>query len=158
KRQRVVRFIDFPHAHRFADSQEEEDDAPKEAGGKLRGDPLHPLAVAAGYGDTERWWDHLVESRQGKDIGVFGAVQEMMAAVRAELQWPEPLTERRREAHMRKCIRAARTEGFARIAVVCGAYHTPALAQMPPAKQDDELLRGLPKVKTASAWVPWSYE
>jgi hypothetical protein len=163
ERQRPVRFIDLPHTHRFADSQEVEDDAPKdEADGKesgeLRADPLRPLALAAGYGDTERWWDHLVESRQGSDLEVFGAVHEMMSAVRSELQWPEPLTERRREAYMRKSIRTARSEGFARIAVVCGAYHTPALAQMPSAKQDDEVLRGLPKVKTAAAWVPWSYE
>ena len=158
KRQRVVRFIDLPHTHRFADAQEQEDDARGDGEGVLRGDPLRPLAMAAGYGDTERWWDHLIESRQGRDLDVFGAVHEMMAAVRSELALPEPLTERRREAFMRKSIRAARAEGFTRIAVVCGAYHTPALAQMPPARQDDDVLRGLPKVKTAAAWVPWTYE
>ncbi len=59
---------------------------------------------------------------------------------------------------MRKCIRSADAEGFERIAVVCGAYHTPALADMPPARHDDDLLRGLTKVKTEAAWVPWSYE
>lgn len=153
-----VRFIDLPHGHRFADSQEEEDDAPGGEANDLRTDPLRPLAVAAGFGDTERWWDHLIESRRGTDLDVFGAVHDMMATLRSELKLPEPLTERRREAYMRKCIRAARAEGFARIAVVCGAYHTPALAELPPARQDDEFLRGLPKVKTAAAWVPWSYE
>ena len=157
-RGRTLRFIDLPHVNRFADLQEEQDDAPEGDEARLRGDPLRPLAVAAGYGDTERWWDHLVESRQGTDLDVFGAVHEMMSALRTELKWPESLTERRREAWMRKCIRAARTEGFERIAVVCGAYHTPALAQMPPARQDDETLRGMAKVKTAAAWVPWSYE
>jgi len=157
-RQRTVRFIDLPHVNRLADAQEDQDDASASEEGSLRGDPLRPLAVAAGYGDTERWWDHLVESREGADLDVFDAVHEMMSALRFELKLPEPLTERRREAWMRKCIRAARTEGFARIAVVCGAYHTPALAEMPPARQDDETLRGMPKVKTAAAWVPWSYE
>ena len=157
-RERALRFIDLPHVHRFADSQEERDDAPVSEEETLRGDPLRPLAVAAGYGDTERWWDHLVESRQGADLDVFGAVHEMMSALRAELKLPAALTEQRREAWMRKCIRAARTEGFLRIAVVCGAYHTPALAEMPPARQDDETLRGMAKVKTAAAWVPWSYE
>ena len=157
-RERALRFIDLPHVHRFADSQEERDDAPVSEEETLRGDPLRPLAVAAGYGDTERWWDHLVESRQGADLDVFGAVHEMMSALRAELKLPAALTEQRREAWMRKCIRAARTEGFLRIAVVCGAYHTPALAEMPPVRQDDETLRGMAKVKTAAAWVPWSYE
>jgi hypothetical protein len=156
--ERAVRFIDLPHVNRFADSQEEQDDAPASDGDTLRADPLRPLAIAAGYGDTERWWDHLVESRQGADLDAFDAVHEMMSALRTELKLPESLTERRREAWMRKCIRAARTEGFERIAVVCGAYHTPALAQMPPARQDDETLRGMTKVKTAAAWVPWSYE
>ena len=157
-RERALRFIDLPHVHRFADSQEERDDAPVSEEETLRGDPLRPLAVAAGYGDTERWWDHLVESRQGADLDVFAAVHEMMSALRAELKLPAALTEQRREAWMRKCIRAARTEGFLRIAVVCGAYHTPALAEMPPVRQDDETLRGMAKVKTAAAWVPWSYE
>ena len=151
-RQRALRFIDLPHVYRFADSLEEQDDA------SLRGDPLQPLAVVAGYGDTERWWDHLVESRQGDDLDVFDAVHEMMSALRTELKLPAPLLEQRREAWMRKCIRAARAEEFTRIAVVCGAYHTPALAEMPAAKQDDETLRGMGKVKTAAAWVPWSYE
>jgi hypothetical protein len=150
ERKRTLRFIDLPHVNRFADSQEEDE--------ARQSDPLQPLAVAAGYGDTERWWDHLVESRRGADLDVFGAVHEMMSAVRTELQLPESLTERRREAWMRKCIRAARSEGLERIAVVCGAYHTPALAEMPPARQDDDTLRGMAKVKTAAAWVPWSYE
>jgi hypothetical protein len=158
-RQRAVRFIDLPHTHRFADAQADaEEKEPETEEAALRGDPLRPLAVAAGYSDTERWWDHLVESRQGKDLDVFDAIHEMMCSLRSELKLTEPLVERRREAYMRKSVRAARAEGFERIAVVCGAYHTPALAELPPARQDDELLRGLPKIKTAAAWVPWSYE
>jgi hypothetical protein len=155
-RQLVVRFIDLPHAHRFAEAPEAQQQAEKEDA--QRGDPLKPVAIAAGYSDTERWWDHLVESREGRDIEVFTALHEMMCAVRAQLGVPEPLHEQRREAYMRKSIRAARREGYEKIAVVCGAYHTPALAQMPPAAKDDELLRGLPRIKTSAAWVPWSYE
>jgi hypothetical protein len=153
----TVRFIDLPHTFRLADSQEQSDDTAA-AEMPARADPLEPMAIAAGYGDTERWWDHLVESREGKDLEVFDAIHEMMTAVRAQLDLPMPKTEQRREAFMRKSIRAAKSEGFERIAVVCGAYHTPALADMPPAKHDDEILRGLPKVKTSAAWVPWSYE
>ena len=152
----AVRFIDLPHSNRFADSQEADDDAERMASG--RGDPLKPMAIAAGFSDTERWWDHLVESREGKDLEVFAAIHEMMCALRSQLALPESVSEQRREAHMRKSIRAARAEGHERIAVVCGAYHTPALAEMPAAKQDDALLKGLPKMKTSAAWVPWSYE
>lgn len=152
-----VRFIDLPQAARIAGSQEEGDDTadPQAA---ARGDPLKPMAIAAGYGDTERWWDHLVESRDGKDLEVFAAIHEMMCALRVQLELEPSQLEQRREAFMRKSIRAAKAEGFERIAVVCGAYHTPALADMPPARQDDEILRGLTKAKTNAAWVPWSYE
>lgn len=123
-----------------------------------RTDPLAPIALAAGYTDAERWWDHLVESRGGDDSQVFLALHELMTAVRAELRREESLEERRREAHMRRCIRAARSAGHARIAVVVGAFHTPALDPLPPAREDDALLKGLPKVKTQAAWVPWTYE
>ncbi len=41
------------------------------------------MAIAAGYSDTERWWDHLVESREGKDLDVFEAIHEMMSALRS---------------------------------------------------------------------------
>ncbi len=124
----------------------------------MAGDPLKPMAIAAGYSETERWWDQLVESRDGRDLEVFDAIHEMMGAVRAQLRvasFADGAAARGVHAQEPPC---AKSEGFERIAVVCGAYHTPALAEMPPAKHDDELLRGLPKVKTSAAWVPWSYE
>jgi hypothetical protein len=158
-RQLPVRFIDLPQSLRMVESAgTSQPTQPVEEEPERHSDPLAPMALAAGYGDTERWWDHLVESRTGQDIEVFKAVHEMMAALRTELADPVPLIEQQREAHMRRCIRAAGAEGFASIAVVCGAWHTPALATMPAAKHDDALLKSLPKVKTAAAWVPWSYE
>jgi hypothetical protein len=153
---RPVRFIDLPQALRLR--EESADATATDDDDEPRGDPLAPMALAAGYGDVERWWDHLVESRAGHDLDVFKATHEMMSALRAEIAEPPPLVERQREAHMRKCIRAAIAEGHARIAVVCGAWHTPALATMPSAKSDDALLKSLPKVKTAAAWTAWSYE
>ena len=68
----------------------------------------------------------------------------------------DPLEERR-EAYMRRCIRQARKEGYERLAVVCGAWHAPALAEMPPASHDAKLLTGLPKVKVSATWIPWTY-
>src|SRR5262249_58135717 len=73
----------------------------------------------------------------------------------------EAQREAQREAWMRKTIRAAAQEGFKRIAVVCGAWHAPALTidagNTPSAKEDEELLKGLAKVKTQATWTPWTY-
>lgn len=63
-----------------------------------------------------------------------------------------------REAYMRRAIRAALDAGAQRVAVVCGAWHTPALAA-PAASvdRDDALLAQLTAVETEGAWVPWTY-
>lgn len=119
-------------------------------------DPLGALAAAAGYSDGERWWEHMVEQRRdGADL--FAAVTEAMAALREDAPEPANKREALREAWMRRSIRAARREGFGRIAVVCGAWHAPALAAPGDAKADDQLLKGLPKIKTAAAITPWTY-
>lgn len=63
-----------------------------------------------------------------------------------------------REAHMRQVLRKARRDGARRIAVVCGAWHAPALQEpLGPAAADLRLLKGLPKVKAALTWVPWTH-
>jgi hypothetical protein len=154
-----VRFIDLPQSIRMAaDSDPPSDGGSAERAAGVREDPLLPMAQAAGYADAERWWDHLVESRSGNDTEVFTALHELMTAVRGQLPAETSAVELRREAHMRRSIRTAKAQGFLRIAVVCGAYHTPALDPLPVARDDDALLKGLRKVKTSAAWVPWSYE
>src|SRR5439155_14371984 len=90
-------------------------------------DPLRWLAEAAGYNDSERWWEHIVEERQN-DTDVFGAILEAMTALRREVEKEKttthdsPLTkhEAQREAWMRRTVREAGREGFENIAVVCG--------------------------------------
>jgi hypothetical protein len=118
------------------------------------------LAAAAGYSDGERWWDHMVEHRRD-GAGLFAGILEAMAALRADTPpRPDPHEaheEALREAWMRKTIRQARKEGFERIAVVCGAWHGPALAEMPPAKEDDALLKGLPSLPVQATWIPWTH-
>lgn len=123
-------------------------------------DPLGLLAEAAGFSDGERWWDHLIESRRGNDVEVFTAIREAMTALRDELPAANDLRERRREAYMRKTLRTTLKEGFERIAVVCGAWHAPALdpTRFRAAAHDNDLLAGLGKVKTAAAWSPWTYD
>ena len=60
---------------------------------------------------------------------------------------------------MRRGIRQAAKDGFTNVAVVCGAWHAPALEQLPSAAEDDRTLKALPKpVKTAAAWVPWTFD
>ncbi len=165
-----VRFMDLPQAHDLALRDAETGPTPVEDEGdlvvsseeSLTGDPLDWLGRAAGYGDGESWWNHLVEERRdGDSVGLFAAIQEAMTVARAE--FPRKLNshsshrEALREAHMRKTIRDAVKEGFQQIAVVCGAWHVPALAEMPSAKSDNDLLKGLPKVKVAATWAPWTY-
>ena len=58
---------------------------------------------------------------------------------------------------MRAGLRAA-LRHHERVAVVCGAWHVPALtAPLPTAASDAAILRGLPKVKVAMTWVPWTH-
>ncbi len=124
----------------------------------IRRDPLRWVAEAAGYGDGERWWEHLVEQRQDSRE-LFQAILELMTALRteADAQSPPDQREQQREAAMRTQLRAARKEGRERIAVVCGAWHAPALANPPLAREDIARLKGLPKRKLAATWTPWTH-
>ena len=140
---RPVRFIDLPAAHSLAGQDEEDSPSVR--------DPLAQLAAAAGYGDVERWWDDLVEHGTSD---VFEAVEEAMAAVR-ETSPPPGARELQREAAMRRALAAVVADGFGRVAVVCGAWHVPAL-RVPPSAADAAALRGLAKGKVAMTWVPWS--
>jgi len=163
-----VRLCDLPQSHRLAVA-DAADDAPVDEQAKveanieaetappaLRADPLAWLAEAAGFSDSDTWWDHLVEQRSDS-LDLFDAIAEMMTVVREQIGTPDDMLEGRREAYMRNMIRAAEKEGRQRIAVVCGAWHVPALARMPTAKSDNDLLKGLPKEKLAATWTPWSY-
>jgi hypothetical protein len=159
-----IRFCDLPAAHQLALAER----------GKAepRTDPVSELAEAAGYDDPERWWEDVVEHVPG--TAVFAALAEAIAFLRAEDGEPDP-RDAIREAYMRKVLRRTLKDGYQRIAVVCGAWHVPALLpcaaaaaglpcaaaaagqDLPSAAADDRLLRGLPKVKASLTWVPWTY-
>ena len=134
-------------------------------------DPVAALARAAGHDDPERWWEDVIEHRLPQEHGrtddplaPFEAVAEAMAVLREQGMvgvaagrggWRDDAL---REACMRQQIRAARRAGHTRIAVVCGAWHVPALARMPTVAHDRELLKSLPrKPKTEITWVPWTH-
>ncbi|WP_063774846.1 DUF5682 family protein [Kitasatospora azatica] len=156
-----VRFIDLPAAATFALMTDGSSDQALE---RLV-DPIAALAAAAGQSDPEAWWEDVVEHRTpGEDpLAPFTAVAEAMAVLRGEdpVGTPGSPGVRRddlREAHMRQQIRAARRAGHRRIAVVCGAWHVPALAALPAAGADRALLATLPKKpKTEITWVPWTH-
>ena len=121
-----------------------------------RTDPIAELARLAGYADPEAWWEDAVELRLDGDP--FDPLAEAIGLLRETAPETDERT-LRREAHMRKVLRAARRRGHERIAVVCGAWHAPALrGRLPAAKADNALLTGMPRVKTQLTWVPWTHQ
>ncbi|MET7797177.1 DUF5682 family protein [Streptomyces decoyicus] len=179
-----VRFIDLPAAHSLAMREEGEaaDGEPadggtadgsgeQEAGAEadVRVDPVRVLAEAAGYDDPERWWEDVVEHRAGRAgagsgggpgadaLAPFAALAEAMGALRETYGDGGHDRDPVREAHMRLRLRAARREFGDGIAVVCGAWHVPALAHRTTVAADRQLLKGLPKAKVAVTWVPWTH-
>lgn len=150
-----VRAIDLPMANTFAGAAGGDDAAAELVADAAPPDPLRALALAAGDTDPERWWEDVIEHR-GDGAPAFESVAEAMTAARDGTV--TSMGEERREAHMRRAIRAAIKDGHESIAVVCGAWHVPALDVAAHAvKTDTATLRGLPKVKVAAAWVPWTH-
>jgi hypothetical protein len=171
--------FDLPQAHRFAlmpSSEKPDGLLPKtmeELGygetqatekvdyDEVRLDPLGYMARLAGYEDGERWWEVTFEQYDGEPELVFESIFKIMQALREDMAHepsPDGIMEAMREAYMRKCLRKA-VKQYKNIAVVCGAWHTPALdLEAHPVKADNALLKGLPKVKTAATWIPWTYE
>ncbi|MFI5566086.1 DUF5682 family protein [Streptomyces sp. NPDC051740] len=153
-----ARFIDLPATHTLA--WEDDEDPGPGAGDDVRADPLGTLAEAAGYDDAERWWEDVVEHRgvgEGDAMASFTALEEAMTVLREECGSGGHRRDLVREAHMRLRIRAARREFEDRVAVVCGAWHVPALRRKATVAADRALLKGLPKVKTDMTWVPWTH-
>jgi hypothetical protein len=154
--QRVpARFFDLPQSIQLALEKTDLDKTEEEPRDPLQDDPLGVLAEAAGYTDRELWWEQQIEQRRDP-AGLFEAILSAMTELRSHARPPEK-REALREAFMRQRLRAARKEGFERIAVVCGAWHAPALADPGSVKEDAALLKSLPKVRTAVTWIPWTH-
>ncbi|MEU0200508.1 MULTISPECIES: DUF5682 family protein [unclassified Streptomyces] len=180
-----ARFIDLPAAHTLAwgrqedaaagegespldaetaDGEGEGDDGPgpdtAPGPADVRIDPLGVLAETAGYDDPERWWEDVVEHRgvgEGDALAPFTALEEAMGALRETYGSGGHDRDLVREAYMRLQVRAAQREFEDGVAVVCGAWHVPALRQRTTVAADKALLKGLPKVKTDMTWVPWTH-
>jgi hypothetical protein len=182
-----ARFIDLPATHTLAwggdaeagpeegpgdgregdpdTAAEAEDGSPRPADGPAREaavrlDPLAVLAEAAGHDDPERWWEDVVEHQgtgEGDAFTPFTVLEEAMSALREAYGSGGHERDLVREAHMRLQLRAAQREFDDGVAVVCGAWHVPALRQKTAVAADRALLKGLPKVKADMTWVPWTH-
>ena len=158
-----VRFIDIPASWRLAapaqaDEVGSEATEPALAGETARSplerDPIGVLAAAGGYEDGESWWRDVIEENPAP-APIFAAISEAMTALR-EASSPPRGQEAIREAHMRLEIAKTAKDTDGSIAVVCGAWHAPALRGKAPGAADRALLRGAPKLKIVAAWAPWT--
>ncbi|MFI2430441.1 DUF5682 family protein [Streptomyces sp. NPDC018693] len=152
-----ARFIDLPAAYSLA--WESVEGGEEEEG--VRVDPLAVLAETAGHDDPERWWEDVVEHRgpgPAEPFAPFVALEEVMGALREAYGGGGHRRDAVREAYMRLQVRAALREfGDGGVAVVCGAWHVPALRRRTAVTADRALLKGLPKVKADMTWVPWTH-
>jgi hypothetical protein len=169
-----ARFIDLPATHTLAWGRQEDEagaerspDAEAAADGDTgpgpadpRIDPIGVLAETAGYDDPERWWEDVVEHRgagEGDALAPFTALEEAMSVLRETYGHGGHDRDPVREAYMRLQVRAAQRDFEDSVAVVCGAWHVPALRQKTTVAADKTLLKGLPKVKADMTWVPWTH-
>ncbi|UGY93205.1 DUF5682 family protein [Streptomyces gobiensis] len=94
----------------------------------------------------------------GDPYATFAALGEAMAALREVHGDGGHRRDSVREAHMRLRLREARREfGDGGVAVVCGAWHVPALREKRTVAADRQALRGLPRVRAEVTWVPWTH-
>ncbi len=126
---------------------------------QLRRDPLSLVAELAGYPDSESWWDATLERTTGEEENTFAAILSVVTELRDAFPDASDAENERREAFMRGEIRKAMKTSAERIAIVVGAWHGPAVADFGKYKAtaDRARLKGLPKIKIARAWVPWSF-
>lgn len=91
-------------------------------------------------------------------FGPFEAIAEAMGALRETYGDGGHPRDLLREAHMRLRVKAAEKEfGAGAVAVVCGAWHVPALTARTTLAADRALLKGLPRAKVEMTWVPWTH-
>jgi hypothetical protein len=153
-----VAFIDLPASDRLSITDPDGDDeanvvAPLDD--PVSRDPIGTLASAAGYQDGESWWRDVIEEN-GAAGPIFAAVTDAMTALRNEAQTLSP-REAAREAHMRlEIAKAVKDMPSGQIAVVCGAWHVPALVAKHPQSTDRDILKGRPKTKIKATWAPWT--
>ena len=124
--------------------------------------PLSYLAEIAGFKNGEEWWEYQFEKQETSESAEdhFKAVLLTMQTLREE-GVVSGLDEENidREIYMRQVIREVQNEMYTNIAVVCGAWHAPALLDIDEQeKGDKKLYKKIPKSRTKvlSTWIPWT--
>nr|WP_039800419.1 DUF5682 family protein [Nocardia araoensis] len=126
-------------------------------------EPAENKSATAELGPDRPDPDRRAQDRSANDSAPeFDSVAEAIAESPLVPEPPEPLVvdahTLRREAYMRQTMRKALKDGAVRLAVVCGAWHAPALTgALGPAAPDARLLKGLPKTRARLTWVPWTH-
>ncbi len=143
----AAHFIDLPQGMMCNDSLSDLTGA--------AGDPFTLMAGLQGYPDAEVWWESHFENQESADI--FPALSALIREMR--LGRPESPRNEIREAFMRQQIRQYASSGYQRIAVVCGAWHLPALETFDSIKavSDKSQWKGLSLRRMQATWIPWSY-
>lgn len=140
-----VKFMDLPFSLRNNIPEYEKD---------VEDSPMKRIAEIAGYENPDTWWELNFEQRKASG-DYFEVIQLTMEALRESSEISP--RDKIREAWMRKNIRNAESEGVERLAVVCGAWHVPALMDMPSKGEDQKLLKGFKKQKVDFTWIPWTH-
>lgn len=159
-----IHWLDLPQCYHFAlEQQQRQPHLPTPT------NPIQELAQAAGVVHGDRWWDQLIEQRQPSEEQ-FTAILEAMTALRETATITDG--DRLREAAMQQRLQQIQQDSPRdRLAVVCGAWHSPALAVMPSEAdvrtQLESLLESLsgslskpfpqPLPEVQATWIPWSY-
>lgn len=155
-----VRWIDLEQAYQFAapseppagKSPQQDNHSVSESSEDL----FALLARAAGYADGEHWWERFIEHRRETGGDAFTGILELMSALRANAERttaPTPL-DLAREAAMRMHIRTVQREGFRNIAIVCGAWHAPALVNLENEAEDQNTLTNFLSACAATTQPP----
>jgi hypothetical protein len=124
--------------------------------------PLAYMAQAAGYEDSDAWWEHVFEHQAGDQDAAahFEAVLLTMKTLR-EAELPSHLDAENvfREAWMGQLLREAQLKMYDNIVVVCGAWHAPALLDLEKTeKSHAKTIKSIPKskIKAKATWIPWT--
>lgn len=122
----------------------------------LSGDNIWDKMSKIGIDDPETWWDRTIEEVESPE-DIFFLLEELMNTWRTQAE-PESSFNGIREAFMREELRKSlRKHKNETIALVCGAYHLPALRPDWDEKEDKELLKQIKKINMRASWIPWSY-
>ena len=165
-----VRFADLPAAHLLADADAPTPDggptSPAPAQARPRPTPSATLArrpattTPSAGGRTRSSTAHVVASsasRAGQRARWPGGPRER--AARRRRRRPTRRERPARGGHAPGPARRDRRTGDERVAVVCGAYHAPALDPAMRSRRrpaTTRCSRGCPRSKVAATWAPWT--